>query len=196
MATHMDVSAARRGRNRGAWTIIAISLVSIAIPAMARAQPGTLSIPTASITPLNVAALADQARAVTAPSAWSQIRSDWLAQGATVASRRTGQITARRELAAPAAPAPGPAIPYSAPSGKADWYAIAQCESGGRWNLNSGNGFWGGLQFLPSTWFAYGGGAFDGVGPFPYSAGQQIAVAQRVLAGQGPGAWPNCFRWA
>ena len=78
----------------------------------------------------------------------------------------------------------------------ADWYAIAGCESGGNWAINTGNGFWGGLQFSPSTWFANGGGPFDGVGPFPYSASEQIAVAEHVLASQGTGAWPNCFRGA
>src|SRR5207247_10084198 len=96
-------------------------------------------------------------------------------------------------------PAPGPlraAAPVvRAASGRADWFAIARCESGGRWSLNNGNGFWGGLQFWPHTWFAYGGGPFNGVGPFPYSSAAQIAVAERVLAGQGPRAWPNCFRW-
>jgi hypothetical protein len=76
----------------------------------------------------------------------------------------------------------------------ADWYAIAQCESGQRWSVNSGNGYWGGLQFSPQTWFAYGGGPFDGNGPFPYSAAQQIAVAERILASQGPSAWPVCFQ--
>jgi len=81
-------------------------------------------------------------------------------------------------------------------SGVADWSAIAQCESGGRWDLNSGNGYWGGLQFSPGTWFGNGGGPFDGTGPFPYSAAQQVAVAERVLAGQGWQAWPNCFAWA
>jgi hypothetical protein len=81
-------------------------------------------------------------------------------------------------------------------SGVADWYATAQCESGGRWDLNTGNGYWGGLQFSPGTWFANGGGPFDGSGPFPYSAGEQIAVANRVLASQGWRAWPNCFAWA
>lgn len=79
-------------------------------------------------------------------------------------------------------------------SGGANWYAIAACESGGNWSLNTGNGFWGGLQFTPGTWFANGGGPFSGVGPFPYSASAQIAVAERVLASQGPGAWPNCFQ--
>lgn len=86
-------------------------------------------------------------------------------------------------------------------SGRADWYAIAVCESGHNppaWHINTLNPFWGGLQFLPSTWFAYGGGPFTdtGTNPFPYSAAQQIAVAERVLAGQGPQAWPHCFRWA
>ncbi|MBA3552163.1 MAG: transglycosylase family protein [Actinobacteria bacterium] len=86
-------------------------------------------------------------------------------------------------------PAPVPA------SSGADWYAIAACESGGNWSINTGNGFWGGLQFTPQTWFAYGGGPFSGSGPFPYSATTQIAVAERVLDGQGPNAWPNCFQW-
>jgi hypothetical protein len=81
-------------------------------------------------------------------------------------------------------------------SGQPDWDAIAACESGDRWDLNTGNGYWGGLQFAPGTWFAYGGGSFDGSGPFPYSRDEQIAVANRILAAQGPGAWPVCFRYA
>jgi len=87
-------------------------------------------------------------------------------------------------------------VAASSGSGVADWYATAQCESGGRWDLNTGNGYWGGLQFSPSTWFGNGGGPFDGTGPFPYSAAEQIAVANRVLATQGWQAWPNCFVWA
>jgi hypothetical protein len=98
-----------------------------------------------------------------------------------------------------AQPRPAGATPTGADgtvfSGQPDWYAIAACESGGRWDINTGNGYWGGLQFLPSTWFAYGGGPFDGTGPFPYSADEQIAVATRVLSAQGPSAWPNCFQW-
>ena len=69
-----------------------------------------------------------------------------------------------------------------------DWDAVAQCESGGRWNADTGNGFYGGLQFKPSTWAANGG-----VGdPATATRDQQIAVANRVLATQGPGAWPKC----
>jgi hypothetical protein len=81
-------------------------------------------------------------------------------------------------------------------SGVADWYATAQCESGGRWDINTGNGYVGGLQFTMSTWLSNGGGRFDGIGPFPYSADQQIVVAERVLATQGWQAWPHCFVWA
>ncbi|ETZ99338.1 transglycosylase-like domain protein [Mycobacterium kansasii 824] len=63
-----------------------------------------------------------------------------------------------------------------------NWDAVAQCESGGNWTANTGNGAYGGLQFKQATWDEYGG-----VGnPATASKQQQIAVANRVLAGQGP----------
>ncbi len=69
-----------------------------------------------------------------------------------------------------------------------NWDAVAQCESGGNWTANTGNGAYGGLQFKQATWEEYGG-----VGnPATASKQQQIAVANRVLAGQGPAAWPKC----
>ena len=69
-----------------------------------------------------------------------------------------------------------------------DWDAVAQCESGGNWRADTGNGFYGGLQFKQSTWDENGG-----VGnPANASRDQQVAVANRVLATQGPGAWPKC----
>ncbi|GEL20496.1 LysM peptidoglycan-binding domain-containing protein [Pseudonocardia asaccharolytica] len=70
------------------------------------------------------------------------------------------------------------------------WDQLAQCESGGKWNTNTGNGYAGGLQFSPSTWRAYGGTG----SPQNASRDQQIAVAERVLAGQGWGAWPACSK--
>lgn len=71
------------------------------------------------------------------------------------------------------------------------WDAIAQCESTGNWAINTGNGFSGGLQFTPSTWLAFGGGQYA---PMAYMATreQQIAVAEKVQAAQGWGAWPAC----
>ena len=69
-----------------------------------------------------------------------------------------------------------------------NWDAIAQCESSGNWAANTGNGFFGGLQFTQSTWKAFGGSG----SPQGASREQQIAVAERVLDGQGIKAWPVC----
>ncbi|WP_316524076.1 transglycosylase family protein [Kitasatospora brasiliensis] len=73
----------------------------------------------------------------------------------------------------------------------ATWDAVAQCESGGNWSINTGNGFYGGLQFTSSTWAAFGGTAYAPQANQATKA-QQIAVAEKVLASQGPGAWPVC----
>lgn len=70
------------------------------------------------------------------------------------------------------------------------WDRLAQCESGGDWSTSTGNGYHGGLQFSPSTWRAYGGsGSAAGA-----SRAEQIAVAEKVLAAQGWGAWPSCSK--
>ncbi|MFR9799176.1 transglycosylase family protein [Streptomyces sp. MS06] len=72
-----------------------------------------------------------------------------------------------------------------------EWDAVAQCESGGNWSINTGNGFYGGLQFTASTWAAYGGTQYAARADLA-SKSQQIAIAEKVLAGQGKGAWPVC----
>jgi peptidoglycan hydrolase CwlO-like protein len=82
--------------------------------------------------------------------------------------------------------------PPPAPSGDVDWDAIAECESGGNWSLDST--YDGGLQFHPDTWLGYGGGAYARYA-WQATREQQIAIAERVLDGQGPGAWPNCFQY-
>ncbi|WTY39828.1 transglycosylase family protein [Nocardia salmonicida] len=69
-----------------------------------------------------------------------------------------------------------------------NWDAVAQCESTGNWNINTGNGYYGGLQFSQSTWEAYGGAGSASNA----SREEQIRVAENVLAAQGPGAWPVC----
>ncbi|MFD4791732.1 transglycosylase family protein [Streptomyces sp. NPDC058459] len=71
------------------------------------------------------------------------------------------------------------------------WDRIAQCESGGNWHINTGNGYYGGLQFSAGTWRAYGGGAYAATAD-QASRGAQIAVASRVQRAQGWGAWPVC----
>jgi LysM repeat protein len=72
-----------------------------------------------------------------------------------------------------------------------EWDTVAQCESGGNWAINTGNGYYGGLQFSPSTWAAYGGTSYASTAD-QASKSQQIAVGEKVLAAQGKGAWPTC----
>ncbi|MBV8790035.1 MAG: transglycosylase family protein [Mycobacterium sp.] len=85
----------------------------------------------------------------------------------------------------PEAPPPPPVHAYSV-----NWDAIAQCESGGNWGINTGNGFQGGLQFTSSTWHANGGsGSANNA-----SRDEQIRVAENVLHTQGIHAWPVCGR--
>ena len=71
------------------------------------------------------------------------------------------------------------------------WDRVAQCESSGNWHINSGNGYYGGLQFWHPTWKSYGGQEYAGYA-HQASKAEQIAVARRVLHTQGPGAWPVC----
>lgn len=87
------------------------------------------------------------------------------------------------------------AIGLTAPAASAHnhnvWDRVAQCESTGNWHINTGNGYYGGLQFYQPTWVGFGGQEFAA---FAHQATklQQIQVAQRVLQVQGPGAWPVC----
>ncbi|HEY4613830.1 MAG TPA: transglycosylase family protein [Citricoccus sp.] len=78
--------------------------------------------------------------------------------------------------------APANAAPVST------WDALAECESSGNWSINSGNGYYGGLQFNPTTWRAFGGSGM----PHQASKAEQIRVAENTLAAQGWGAWPAC----
>ena len=71
------------------------------------------------------------------------------------------------------------------------WDVVAACESGGNWAINTGNHYYGGLQFSSSTWKSFGGGTFAARADLA-SRAEQIATAQRVLRSQGPGAWPTC----
>ncbi|WP_405657358.1 transglycosylase family protein [Streptomyces sp. RK9] len=71
------------------------------------------------------------------------------------------------------------------------WDRVAQCESGGNWSINTGNGYYGGVQFSASTWAAYGGTKYAATAD-KASKAQQIEIAEKVLAGQGKGAWPSC----
>jgi resuscitation-promoting factor RpfE len=71
-----------------------------------------------------------------------------------------------------------------------NWDAVAACESGGHWSTNTGNGYYGGLQFTMGTWRANGGSG----SPSQASRDEQIRVAENIVASQGIRAWPVCGR--
>jgi uncharacterized protein YabE (DUF348 family) len=93
------------------------------------------------------------------------------------------------EPAAKAEAKPEPAA--AAPSGSGAWQALAECESGGNWSINSGNGYYGGLQFSESSWLGAGGGKYA---PLPHLAtpAEQIATAEVLKQNGGWGHWPSC----
>ena len=105
--------------------------------------------------------------------------------------RKHARIALGITAAGVAGPAPllGPASPGQAP--RVNWAAIARCESGGNWSISTGNGFYGGLQFTKGTWKAYGGTKYASTAN-KASRSEQIAIAEKVLRGQGIGAWPVC----
>ncbi|MEU3276448.1 transglycosylase family protein [Streptomyces antibioticus] len=108
---------------------------------------------------------------------------------ATGSTARTTAVLAGAALLAPLGLLAATGNAAAADSGV--WDRIAQCESGGNWHINTGNGYYGGLQFSASTWRAYGGTAYA---PTADKAGkaEQIAVATKVQKSQGWGAWPTC----
>ncbi|TDB70960.1 transglycosylase family protein [Micromonospora sp. KC723] len=114
---------------------------------------------------------------------------EYVARHRRVSSRRlavgtlaVGAVTGVAAVLAPASPASAASV---------NWDAIAQCESGGNWHINTGNGYYGGLQFSQSTWSGYGGKKYAARADLA-SRGEQIAIAEKVLKGQGIGAWPTC----
>jgi len=82
---------------------------------------------------------------------------------------------------------------HAAAAPDSEWDRVAACESGGNWGINTGNGYHGGLQFSQGTWASHGGGEYASSAN-QATRDQQIAVAERVLASQGRGAWPVCGR--
>ncbi|QBJ97586.1 resuscitation-promoting factor [Rhodococcus sp. ABRD24] len=108
-----------------------------------------------------------------------------------------GVETGRQELSSNVLREPAPAVirvgtmPEPAVRNGSTWDALAQCEATGNWAINTGNGYYGGLQFSQSTWAAYGGTQYAPTADRA-TREQQIAVAEKVQAAQGWGAWPSC----
>ncbi len=111
----------------------------------------------------------------------------------TVDGKETERTTLSEKVLDPGVPATvkvGTKEVPSVPDGSI-WDSIAQCEATGNWSINNGNGFYGGLQFTQQTWQAFGGGQYAARADLA-SREQQIAVAKKVQAAQGWGAWPAC----
>jgi uncharacterized protein YabE (DUF348 family) len=118
--------------------------------------------------------------------------------GRTMVSRRvlTAPVSQIEKVGTKSRPAPPPSsggggASPPANTGGLNWDAVAACESGGNWHINTGNGFYGGLQFDSGTWLANGGGAYAQRADLA-SREQQIAVANRLYAARGSSPWPVC----
>ncbi|MFN2560207.1 MAG: ubiquitin-like domain-containing protein [Jatrophihabitans sp.] len=86
-----------------------------------------------------------------------------------------------------------PAAPVVSSGGGLNWDAVAACESGGNWHINTGNGFYGGLQFDYGTWLSNGGGAYASRADLA-TREEQIAIATKVYNARGSSPWPVCGR--
>ncbi|MBV9293161.1 MAG: LysM peptidoglycan-binding domain-containing protein [Frankiales bacterium] len=111
------------------------------------------------------------------------------------APTQTARIVARSTAGATAFALPLVGMTAAHAATGEQWDNVAHCESGGNWHINTGNGFYGGLQFTQSTWNSYGGQHFAPRADLA-TREQQIVIANRVLHGQGWGAWPVCSHYA
>jgi hypothetical protein len=109
-----------------------------------------------------------------------------------VEARTASRAVAYEPPAAAPAPAPAPAAAPASTGEPSDaqFDRLAQCESGGRWNLNSGNGYYGGLQFSAATWQSHGGTGL----PSDHSRAEQIDIGRRQWRQSRWSAWPSCSR--
>ncbi|WP_062947742.1 transglycosylase family protein [Brachybacterium sp. sponge] len=122
-----------------------------------------------------------------------------MSKHSTHAQRTSRAATFRRGLSRSAVAVAGGAVVASgmiaatttSASAATGWDEVAACESGGNWSTNTGNGYYGGLQFSDQTWDGYGGEQYAPTAD-QATKSQQIAIGERVLEGQGAGAWPNC----
>ncbi len=127
----------------------------------------------------------------------SGLQNPYATVGATPRSvRRLARAASAGAFAAGAAACTGSLVPAPAVAAPDRvWDDVAACESSGDWEIDTGNGYHGGLQFKGSTWEQFGGLRYAPRADLA-TREQQIAVAERTLQGQGPGAWPACGRRA
>jgi uncharacterized protein YabE (DUF348 family) len=173
-----------------------------------KAETGTVSVPFSTVKQSDPSMYTDQSTVVaagangTARATYDVVYVNGKAAKRTLVS--TQQLTAPKpqvvKVGTKSRPTPPPpvssgggATPPPNSSGL-NWDAVAQCESGGNWSINTGNGFYGGLQFDYGTWLSNGGGAYAPRADLA-TREQQIAVANRLYAARGSSPWPVCGRY-
>jgi hypothetical protein len=147
---------------------MSVALLSMAVPLVASASPAD-ALP--NLSPISVNRVVRQTPIRSVPSVQRRVPALRPAQGSQPSQAQ--QTRARRARLV------------------ARWQGVADCESGGNWSINTGNGYYGGLQFSQQTWEAYGGRGM----PHQQPAWYQSGIAERVRAGQGLGAWPHCGQY-
>ena len=194
----LPVARVKRSRIAFALSITLAALPILVLdnlPASAGAETSenagaVLTAPTAPTTAPAVALAAPPSSVAAAPTTTATPQptttSTTAASVARVVALQSPPATQAPAPTTTAAPNPRPGDPND----PATWDRLAQCEASGNWSTNTGNGYYGGLQFSLTTWQSYGGTGY----PHHASKATQISIGKRVQAGQGWGAWPGCAR--
>jgi hypothetical protein len=176
-------------------TIVAVSGIALIAPLAARSAALTVETPRDALLADRAAARIDVPRGGVL-SARSLEAASTVPAGAEAVEPRAADspVTVPMEAtlyAVPTAPVASASRPVPAFVGGGVWDALAQCESGGNWAINTGNGYFGGLQFSLGTWNQYGGAEYAAY-PHQATRAEQIAVAERLRAARGYQPWPSC----
>ena len=165
-----------------------------AVPAPVELEEHLLAIESAPPADVDRGTLSIRAPGLAAPSEVTEQAEEVVADAVPTPGEAPMEATLHA-IATPPPPAP-PAPVAAAPrvvtyNGDTVWDDLAKCESGGNWAINTGNGYYGGLQFSYATWHGYNGGEFA---EYPHEATreEQIIVAERLHAARGFQPWPAC----
>jgi hypothetical protein len=172
---------------------VSISGIALLAPLAARSAIEAPVAPTAHLLPAMPArdAIADRGGLLAVRSLTSTAPAATGSESLTIAPMPTPASAPMQVTLQPIAAPEPPAPPVASYDGGTVWDQLAQCESGGNWAINTGNGYYGGLQFSYGTWLGYGGGEFAEYAHLA-TREQQIIVAERLHAARGFAPWPAC----
>lgn len=176
-------SRSSRGSGRWVWAITVILLMGCSPPDDdSVAFTGTIPTTTSRATSTSTLTIPSTTSTISAPASVVPVTTP--PPPTTVRVVVTSPPST--EVPPPVSEPPAPAADDSH-----NWDAVAECESNGDWHINTGNGYYGGLQFSLPSWQGVGGTGY----PHEHSRAEQINRAEQLLAIQGRGAWPHCGRY-